>query len=70
MTGGDKVLKVLLGMMSGIIGVLILTGIVLEVEYLVWAEGNFIAQIFVALVGLAMIHIGYRLVTSVWTQKR
>lgn len=70
MTGGDKVLKSLLGVMCGIIGVLILTGIVLEVEYLVWAEDSFIAQVFVALVGLAMIHIGYRLVTSVWAEKK
>lgn len=58
--------KVPAGLISGIIGIFILVNVTLESDYMAWAADNMALQFMVAIVGLAFIHLGYRLVTSGW----
>ena len=57
-------LKFILGILLGIIGVLLLGSIVAKASYLAWAQDDLAVQFVLSLGGLAMIHLGYRLVTS------
>ncbi|TFG46372.1 MAG: hypothetical protein E4H31_01440 [Dehalococcoidia bacterium] len=61
--------KIPVGMLSGIVGILILINIVTESEYLSFAQDNMALQMVIALVGGAFIHLGYRLITSTWFRK-
>ncbi|MGI2336328.1 MAG: hypothetical protein ACRKGH_06795 [Dehalogenimonas sp.] len=61
--------KIPVGIVSGIIGILILINVVLETEYLSFAADNMLLQMVVAIVGLAFIHLGYRLITAQWSNK-
>lgn len=61
--------KIPVGIISGIIGILILVNVVLETEYLSFAADNMLLQMVVAIVGLAFIHLGYRLITAQWSNK-
>ncbi|MDV2989129.1 MAG: hypothetical protein P3T54_03105 [Dehalogenimonas sp.] len=61
--------KIPVGIVSGIIGIVILINVVLETEYVAFAAENMALQMVVAIVGLAFIHLGYRLVTSRWSGK-
>lgn len=61
--------KIPVGLLSGVIGILILLNIVLETEYLAFAADNMALQMMIAIVGLAFIHLGYRLITAKWSGK-
>ncbi|ADJ25536.1 ABC oligopeptide transporter, inner membrane subunit OppC [Dehalogenimonas lykanthroporepellens BL-DC-9] len=61
--------KIATGLLSGIIGIFILINVTLENEYVSWAADNMMLQFVAALIGLAFIHLGYRLVTSGWRRQ-
>ncbi|KTB49024.1 hypothetical protein DEALK_18720 [Dehalogenimonas alkenigignens] len=57
-------LKTLAGLVVGVAGAVLLASIVIDAEYLAFASDDFALRMGLSLVGLFMVHQGYRLVTS------
>ncbi|MEL7561541.1 hypothetical protein [Dehalogenimonas sp. 4OHTPN] len=57
-------LKTLAGLVIGVAGAVLLASIVIDAGYLAFASEDFALRMALSLVGLFMVHQGYRLVTS------
>ena len=57
-------MKMLLGVLIGVAGAILLASIVVQASYLGSIIGDIVTRFILSLVGLALIQIGYRLVTS------
>ncbi|MEN8614139.1 hypothetical protein ABFB09_02490 [Dehalogenimonas sp. THU2] len=54
----------ILGVLLTIAGFIVLFSIVAEAEFMSWATGDMFSSIIASLVGLAMIHAGWRLLQT------
>ena len=54
----------ILGVLSGIAGIVLLGSIVVEASYLAFAADDFAVKMLLSLAGLGMVHLGWRIVSS------
>ncbi len=57
-------MKTIIGVLIGIAGAVLLASLVVEASYLSFLGGDVAYRFVFSIIGLAMIHLGYRLVTS------